>query len=330
MPKPIILLENHMHSSAKRFVSEHILALKRLGYTKFLFEMSSDVEPESLKSSLVQIISTAAKTSREYLGFKSFLDLMNTLELHKIAYDFIDPESFSKAATWDRTLKSATSAKEFEKLYQQRMLDTEQRDAVMSQIIKAETANHHGGIIMLTGFSHKTLAKKLQKIDPDHVYSSIIFTDRRENTPLTSHRTLDIQFAGWMNLHDKPYRDAYYETNVHLFDMANLPPFGVIEETCGLSVHTPCRQIPRLGEYLNRALERPLTYSLDEGYVLRGSIDMEPSEERATSDMILTRCPGLSFFSRQERGRTTLHIPGLNLPENIARLERSFKQCGIM
>ena len=52
MPKPLIILEQHLGTGARNFLAKNAKQLKELGYSKFLFEMNVEVSKEQLKQEL--------------------------------------------------------------------------------------------------------------------------------------------------------------------------------------------------------------------------------------------------------------------------------------
>jgi len=333
MPKPILLLENHAQSGARRFVADHIVSLKRLGYTKVLFEMNSEISPASFKKQCSDALSIPGlpKTSRIYLSSKALMDMIIALEKNHIPYDFIDPETQAEAVRINGLIHAAQTASAREHVRIERRLATQRRDITMAQIIKHEIALNKGGVIFLCGFEHVTLLQELKRIDPNCMYRPTIFTDTRENVPLLAPGMRDDELDRWISLEDKLTRDRFYGADVRFFDMAEAPSFDALERGCELSDYKPCREIPTVGRYFNTAMQLPFIYTTDEAYVLSASIEVDnPADEEATRTKILKTFPGLSFFSRQDHGKASLHIPGRNLPENHAVLEETFKQHGIM
>ena len=333
MPKPIILLENHAQSGARRFVADHIVSLKRLGYTKLLFEMNSEISPASFKKqcSDALLIPGLSKTSRIYLSSKALMDMITALEENHIPYEFIDPETQAEAIRINGLLRAARTEATREQVRIERRLATQRRDLTMAQIIKREVALNEGGVIFLGGFQHVTLLQELKRIDPDGMYRPTIFTDTRENVPILAPGMRDGELDRWISIHDKPTRDRFYNADVHFFDMAKATSFDDLERRVELSDYKPCREIPTVGQYFNTTMQLPFTYTVDEAYVLSASIEVVTSaDEEATRTKISKTFPGLSFFSSQVGGKTALNIPGLNMLENRAVLEETFKRHGIM
>ena len=56
MPKPLIILEQHLGTGARSFISENAGSLEALGYSKFLFEMNSELSHQQLKQELQMIL----------------------------------------------------------------------------------------------------------------------------------------------------------------------------------------------------------------------------------------------------------------------------------
>ena len=322
MPKPIILLENHLRPYARRFVADHVVSLKKLGYTKFLLEMNSEISKDRFKSESQQILERidCPKESSEYLSYKAMVDLIAALEKNQIPYDFIDPETRSEAERWNLLLRSVKTDTERAIGILARRRATECRDLKMAQIIKKEADLNEGGIIVLIGYAHSTLLHLLKEFDKKHIYSPIILND-----------TSVCGYDHWLSLQHKEKREQFYKTHVHFIDMYESPSFDMIEKRCELLDHKSCRQVPLIGEYFNRVMERAFTYSIDETYALSASAEVTTATDAlAITAKMSARCPGLRFFERSEAGKIRFDVPGLNLPENREKLETTFRSFGIM
>ena len=330
MPKSLIILENHLDTSAYQFLFDNAERLRDLGYTQMLFELYDQHEPslymKQLREQLPFIQKSAMSQAAERIikVYDKFcaLDLMCR---------FIDPESENVAINYNKRLQKAYlsgDSQEFKFVEQQRIEATKQRDTIMARsILEAnQSSRAKGGIIFVGGFLHNNLIKQLeisarQTEDP---FRYVIFHGKT----LYRDDTIDANKSQWKDVGNASYRANFYGTDSVKHIDPSQYTFEMIKATLHLSSSKPCIEgHPSIASHFNQISNVPFQFSVDECSIVSASLEVEDSEKLEIVVEKIKNCfPGLYFFNQrtQRTNKLELTIPGLNLPDQRAVIEQIF------
>lgn len=317
MPKPFIILQQYLGTGAPNFISEHAHELKSLGYSKFLWEMNSDVSYKQLKQQLLSLLRLLDPESLMHKSHKATLAMLSALEKNGITCEFIDPETQAEAIIPMHKLENAYlsgSITKIQKATNDILDNTKKRDQKMLPIILQEAASHQGGIIYLGGFMHTHLVQELAKSTCDYRFA--MFADSREeyNEP----GTLNPDAAQWVKLYDAETRRDFYQTNVCFFNMASDRhlSFEMMEAVCKLTEQRALteEELPQVARDFERLMPG-YQYLVDEHHVVTASKSY-PHPQAAKASLVGAKIGIRFFMTKDHDGVTRVDAPGINLKEN--------------
>lgn len=318
MPKPLILLEQHVGTGARLFITQHAASLKALGYSKCLLEMNHEIPIPQLKQELAFILKQGGPETKMRRATKVFAQMLEALEKHGIAYEFIDPETRIEAVQHTQKVEAAYysgSKKAIEVANHVRNEATKWRDEKIVKTILQKTAEHEGGVIYLGGFLHVTLVHALEKHTYDYRFS--MFADSREDYEEAGLKEIGLE--RWLEFYDAKARRDYYQANVVFFNMAydHALSFEMIEAACGLTE----KRVLKTEEYPEvarkfEALMPGYEYTVDEHCMVTATSQQAANINDAVRAFVRAGL-GLRFFM-EERSNGVKHVvmPGLNIKEN--------------
>lgn len=208
MPNPLIIFESHMSAASREFVAQNAASLRKMGYTKFLLEMNSEISPALLKLQINAILRNP-KASVHHTSSKALLDMLVNLEKNDISYEFIDPETQEEASQINMELQSSErlGATQLARVVAKRQQLTNQRDEVMSTIIIEQTKRYHGGVIFFGGFSHKHLVKQLE-LSQSNFYRYALFANSSKDKKSLSDVSVSVN-GDWDLLPNEHFRTQF-------------------------------------------------------------------------------------------------------------------------
>ena len=319
MPKSLILLEQHMGTGARSFISKHAMELKALGYTKFLWEMNAEVSHHQIKQETQMILNAYAPETMIHRATKAMGEMLVALEKNGIACEFIDPETRAQATQNTEKLKAAYysgSATNVQAATEAMNDNTKKRDQTLIKTILQQTAEHQGGVIYMGGFMHVHLVQKLEQ--SAHDFRFVMFADSREEGDIPGFKNPNA--STWANLYNADVRQNYYQANVVFFNMAydNRLSFETIEAACQLTTSRILKEDER--PLVACDFERLMPgheYSVDEHCIVTASKNYDCTQTAVES--FVRAGLGLRFFmTKEHNGTTRVDVPGLNLKENRA------------
>jgi hypothetical protein len=324
MPYPLVILEHHFTTGPRKFITENAHILKKMGYTKFLIELNSEIPPEVVKQQLRMILSNPA-ASAYHISSKALLDMLTALEKNHIPYEFIDPETQEEANKQNIKLKQAAIKGNLTEAMAYRQQLTDARDDIMAPKLIKESALNNGGVVFLVGFCHKNLVKLLE-LERSNYFRYAMFVDSSKDQISYNSST---ENSNWNAMPDEDFRTQFYNANIRFIDLATKPSFELIEAECKLMSYKVCDK-PAVGEYLSKATKQEYNFTIDDHFVVTASTSIEKKKLQETVVRIKKDFPGLRFFTEQRDAQTFLNIPGINLPENNACLKEGFIKLGVM
>lgn len=330
MPHPLILLEQHNSSAARRFIIDNVKELKEIGYRSFLLEITSEMSPDQFKHQLSIYLSNMPNNHPLHLITTALYDMLLALEYNNIPYKFIDPETQQTLLLLRMERKNALTDEQKSSVHAKREYLTAKRDEIMAPIIQQEAESNQGGVLFLGGYKHKTLVKLLEA-SKSQFYRYAIFNNSQEDSQIPKSRFTEERKKWSMICSSHLYRNEFYKAAVNYFDIAtNNLPFKIIAMLCGLTEKIPCKT-PTVGKYFSIATEQKYSYSADAHLVVTATAKFETKQKfEETRNVIRKKFPGLFFSVKKDQSQIFLDVPGLNLLENSEVLASGFTQLGIM
>ncbi len=329
MPKPLVILEQYFITGSKSFVAKHIKELKELGYSKFLFEMNSELTKNQVKRDLQGLLNKFPSTSPMHRGSSALLNLINALEQHGLDYEFIDPETREQAQRNVEIQQAVFSSKDdvaIRRMHQATEENTARRDKIMAEKVLQETKAHHGGVICMTAFLHQPLVQALHQSQYDFRFA--LFTDSTEDTEDPNFNMIDMNV--WKSFYDGKTKMAYYKCDVTFFDMAydNSLSFEMVASACGLTETRALAQdkLPEVGKAFDSLLPG-CQYRVDEQQVVSASKRVSSMQDTVTC--FVKAGLGIRFFATPNQdGTTQITVPGINLEDSRDSIDRASRAKG--
>jgi hypothetical protein len=313
MPRPFIVLENHLSSAARQFIATNSASFWALGYRKFLLEMDASVSPEACKIQLQTILANPA-VSFLHPSSRALLDWFTALDTIGIDYAFIDPERQAEALEHNTQLMLRTAPGSAQTFAERERL-VALRDESMASEITRQAALYGGGIIFLGGYLHASLPRGLVRQRAE--FRCAVIMDRTLTPGLSMHSEHSID-----RMREEAFRNRFYGSTTHFFDLADGPSFPWIEAVAELTPSAPCD--PSVGQCLSRSTGQTFRCVVDAYGVVSASAEMTEEQLKATVSTMTTHFPMLRLLTLRRGESSRLNIPGINLPENTECLMQGF------
>ncbi len=320
MLRPIVFLEHYFDSASREWIAHHANLLKELGYNKFLLEMNAEVSVEDFIIQNKTALKNPTLPPHIKKACIAMEDMLNALQKADIEIEFIDPQSQKEATQLELNLKQAPTLEARQQAVMQLNQTKIDRDIFMAEKFTTKAGIHEGGVFALCGFAHKQLLHNINGLTLGSALNSC-YVILSQAAQIFAHDFSE-ESTIWKSMPNASFREEFYNTDVNIIENPLQTSFGFVEHALALSERTKVTQSV-IGESFDAAVGKKLAYELDKNATLSGTLNCDTQQDLdSVATTIKQKFPGLYF--QKGRSPLSLEVIGLNLPENVTRLQKGF------